>query len=135
MCHFVSGMINQDGHVRFGVTDSHANIIAFHDLHVDGAHGPNWVPWEFLPPSGDLVAPLDKWTYHTDLPQSQWPDWYDICHAELRARHAIKQSRIAQALAEYEKVKAPALAEYEKVKAPAWAEYEKVRESIAKKVW
>ena len=55
------------------------------------------------------------------------PGWAEQNRVEIINRVELISSKIAQALAEYEKVRAQAWAEYEKVRDQAWAEYEKVR--------
>ena len=51
------------------------------------------------------------------------PGWAEQNRVEIINRVELISSKIAQALAEYEKVRAQALAEYVKVRAPTWAEY------------
>jgi len=55
------------------------------------------------------------------------PGWAEQNRVEIINRVELISSKIAQALAEYEKVRAQAWAEYEKVRDQAWAEYVKVR--------
>jgi len=55
------------------------------------------------------------------------PGWAEQNRVEIINRVELISSKIAQALAEYEKVRAQAWAEYVIVCAPALAEYEKVR--------
>jgi len=52
------------------------------------------------------------------------PGWVDVHDVNTRCDAVL--SKVATALAEYEKVRATALAEYDKVCATAWAEYVKV---------
>ncbi len=106
MCNFCSAIITKD-HIFFGWSDgpskmdSHETIIYLHKLHADGAHGPNIVRVECVPPNPG--APLNKWVYRVD--QNALPGRYDSGRDERRARHAIEKSKIGPALAEYEKVK------------------------------
>ena len=51
------------------------------------------------------------------------PGWAEQNRVEIINRVELISSKIAQALAEYEKVRAQAWAEYEKVRDQAWAEY------------
>ena len=135
MCEFASAMIGEGHKVRFGLTDSHADIIEYHKIHVDGVHGPNWVPVECVPPGGDLSAPVDKWAFRTDLPQSQWPKWYDAGEAERAMRHAVEKSGLAPADKAWQEAKATADKAYQEATAPAYKAYASKRKAIADEVW
>ena len=128
MCYFISGMINKDNEVLFGITDSHQNIIDLHKLHVDGAKGANWVPWECIPLCGDISKPLNEWMFRTDLVDV--PPWYDAKEAEKAARSAIERSGIVPLYADYEAKHDSLYADYEAKHVPLYADYEAKHASL-----
>jgi hypothetical protein len=88
MCEFASFILTKD-YEFWGPTDSHSDIIEHHEIHEDGARGPNVLRVEIAPPSENPRAPLEQWRYQID--QDKFPEWHteDPAHSEERARLAL----------------------------------------------
>ncbi len=86
MCQFASFILTKEK-VFWGPTDSHEEIIKYHNLNQDGVRGPNIVRIEILPPAmtqEGLSSPLEEWQYGVD--QDRTPDWYSAKDGEARCR-------------------------------------------------
>ena len=76
MCNFASFVLTL-GREFWGPTDSHEAIIAHHQIHEDGARGPNILRVE-IEPTNDAATreDLSTWKYRVD--QDYLPEWAEL---------------------------------------------------------
>jgi len=75
MCNPASFVVTKDQVYWSRFCDDHGKIIRKHELHEDGARGPNIVRVEINPPDGDFCPDLDSWEFRVD--QDILPKWWD----------------------------------------------------------
>jgi uncharacterized protein YceK len=88
MCKFASFVLTKGEEFWSDKSDSHEKIIAEHNLHADGARGPNILRVEISPTDKIKVWPsLKAWAYKVD--QDHMPEWFDAVECEKRTRVAL----------------------------------------------
>ncbi len=88
MCKFASFVLTKDREFWSDKSDSHEDIISKHNLHADGARGPNILRVEISPTDKIKVWPsLKAWAYRID--QDTMPEWFIAAQAEKRTRAAL----------------------------------------------
>ncbi len=85
--------------------------------------------------TAEMLRTMGACSDHVAIVKREWPRGVPLTAASIRKAYRLgldvewfaEELLSDDALAEYQKVRAPALAEYEKVRASALAEYQKVR--------
>ena len=88
MCNFASFVLTVDQVFWSDTSDSHEEIIREHQLHPDGALGPNILRVEITPPREGDMSDLSQWVYKVD--QDILPKWSSD-KDESRAREAMER--------------------------------------------
>lgn len=88
MCKFASFVLTKGEEFWSETSDSYEQIIKEHQLHADGARGPNILRVEISPTDKIKVWPsLKAWEYRVD--QDVMPEWFIAETAEKRTRLAL----------------------------------------------
>ena len=92
MCDHFSGWLLRDETKWSPRSNSHTGLVEIHQLHIDGARGPNGVKFQILPPKNwETWEDLATWRVQFD--QDQFPEWFDRAECEARARAVAATAR------------------------------------------